>query len=238
VLIWAGCGSSSSDKPPTDAGANGTGGSGGATGGTGGTGGSGGGGSGGSGGMAPAPDARAVDAPAPDAAPTADGPSSESPPAAGGPLVLTSPDFKEGDPIPMAYKCPPQANTSPPLSWTPGPPGTKSYAVSLQRNAAIHWQLWDIPEGTTTLSKDVPKEAMPAAPAGSKQSKPNLEGFTSFGYFGPCPHSPAVASYPFKVYALKVATLGLTPQATTADVAKAIAANTLATAVLTITSHD
>jgi Raf kinase inhibitor-like YbhB/YbcL family protein len=175
----------------------------------------------------------------PDAAVAKDGSASiDAPPASTGPFALSSTEFKDGDAIAPMYRCPPNANISPPLSWTPGPAGTKSYAVTLAHAASIHWQLWDIPEGTTSLPMDIAKAATPPTPPGSKQSTPGLENLNNFGYIGPCPKSAAVSQYPFTVYALKVDALGLPPQTSPADVAKAIKANAIANAVLTVTGHN
>jgi Raf kinase inhibitor-like YbhB/YbcL family protein len=135
------------------------------------------------------------------------------------------------------YRCK-TANVSPPLSWTPGPAGTMSYAVSMNHNAALHWLLWDIPVGTTSLPEAVAREAMPAVPAGSKQNKTSTDGATWYGYTGPCPGGTTTGGsftdYPFTVYALKVASLtGVTPNSSSAQIKAAIDAATLTKATLT-----
>jgi phosphatidylethanolamine-binding protein (PEBP) family uncharacterized protein len=76
--------------------------------------------------------------------------------------------------------------------------------------------------------------AAPPDPAGSKQTQPNLDGSTWYGYTGPCPQTATLQSYVFSVYALKVATLpGVTSQSTGAAVDAVIQANKLASATLT-----
>jgi Raf kinase inhibitor-like YbhB/YbcL family protein len=133
--------------------------------------------------------------------------------------------------IPLMHKCaqnkPAGGNVSPPLSWTPGPAGTKSYAVTLNHVASgsAHWALWDIPATTTSLPQDVMHALMPAVPAGSKQTMHNgFDGFTGAGYLGPCPQ--AVNSrqmYRYAVWALNTETLaGVTTASTTAAVQTAI----------------
>jgi Raf kinase inhibitor-like YbhB/YbcL family protein len=154
---------------------------------------------------------------------------------ANGPFALTSSAFKEGQDVPVVYRCTDQ-NVSPPLSWTPGPAATQSYAVMMVHFAAdmsIHWALWDIPASVTTLPMGVERAAMPAIPAGSKQAKPGIDGSTWAGYTGPCPGS-ANQKYEYSVYALDVAMLpGVTVQSITADVDKAVKAHQLARATLT-----
>jgi Raf kinase inhibitor-like YbhB/YbcL family protein len=133
--------------------------------------------------------------------------------------------------IPLLYKCanvkPVGMNQSPPLAWTPGPAGTKSYAITLNHAAAdnsAHWALWDIPATVRSLDANVEHVAMPPAPAGAKQAMQNLDGFTGIGYQGPCPQ--AVNSrqmYRFTVWALGVTNLaGVSPTSSTAAAQTAI----------------
>jgi Raf kinase inhibitor-like YbhB/YbcL family protein len=145
--------------------------------------------------------------------------------AAAGPFTLTSSAFAQGTEIPLEFKCtnvpPAGMNHSPPLSWTPGPPGTKSYALTLNHNPtgdnSAHWALWDIPATTTSIAANVEHVAMPSMPAGSKQAPQMLDGFTGIGYQGPCPQAPnSRQTYRFTVWALGVATLGATPTSTPA----------------------
>lgn len=145
--------------------------------------------------------------------------------APAGPFALTSSAFTEGMEIPLPYKCaevqPAGMNQSPPLAWTAGPPGTMSYAVTLNHLAAdnsAHWALWDIPATTTSLAANVDHVAMPPLPSAAKQGTQNLDGFTGIGYLGPCPQAVGARQmYRFTVWALKVATLaGVTSSSTTA----------------------
>jgi phosphatidylethanolamine-binding protein (PEBP) family uncharacterized protein len=133
-----------------------------------------------------------------------------------GPFTLTSSAFTAGMEIPLEFKCtnvpPAGMNHSPPLSWTPGPAGTMSYAITLNHNPtgdnSAHWALWDIPATTTSIAANVEHVAMPAMPAGSKQAGQMLDGFTGVGYQGPCPQAVnSRQTYRFTVWALRVATL-------------------------------
>ena len=147
-------------------------------------------------------------------------------------FTLTSSAFKEGDEIPLKYKCmnvnPKGQNVSPPLSWGPGPAGTKSYAVVLMHvPSPEHWVLWDIPASVTSLPENIEHVAQPAAPAGSKQSLANLDGFNGSGYLGPCPQAAnSRQSYKFSVYALDVEQVpGLSATSTPTAAAAAVKAH-------------
>ena len=152
--------------------------------------------------------------------------------AANAPFSLTSSAFTEGDEIPLKYKCmnvnPKGQNISPPLSWGPGPMGTKSYAVVLTHvPSPEHWVLWDIPANVTLLPENIEHAAQPATPAGSKQSLANLDGFSGSGYLGPCPQAAnSRQSYKFTVYALDVEQVpGLSATSTPTQAATAVKAH-------------
>src|SRR5919201_4379737 len=73
---------------------------------------------------------------------------------------LTSSAFKDGDPIPTKYTCD-GANVSPSLTWSDAPPRTASYALIVDDPDApggnfVHWVLYDVPAGTTSLPEGVP----------------------------------------------------------------------------------
>jgi len=129
---------------------------------------------------------------------------------ANGPFALKSSAFVEGAQIPLMYKCanvnPKGQNISPPLSWGPGPAGTKSYAIVLMHvTTPEHWVIWDIPASVTSLPENIDHTSQPPVPAGSKQSTADLDGFKGPGYLGPCPQMPnSVQSYRFTLYALDV----------------------------------
>lgn len=155
--------------------------------------------------------------------------------AANEPFVLTSTAFKEGEQVPLVYKCanvsPKGMNESPPLSWGPGPTGTKSYAVVLMHlPSPEHWVIWDIPANITALPENIEHKPAPAAPANSKQSLANLDGFMGSGYLGPCPQAPnSVQSYRFTVYALDVESLpGLTATSSPSAAAAVVKAHLVA----------
>lgn len=90
------------------------------------------------------------------------------------------------------------------MSWSGGPPTTKSYAViALNRNEYPIWGIYDIPVSVTSLPAGIERAKEPAIPAGSKQT--DFAGY--FGYKGACdylPGSPVEPTYQFIVYARSI----------------------------------
>ena len=116
-------------------------------------------------------------------------------------IQLTSPSFKEGQPIPAKHTCK-GADTSPALAWDAAPEGTKSIALIMDdpdapRGAWAHWALWNLRPEARSLPEAVPNE--PALDGGAKQGK-NDSG--QVGYSGPCPPPGKPHRYYFKLYAL------------------------------------
>ena len=115
-------------------------------------------------------------------------------------LEVKSSAFKEGEMIPSMYTCDGE-NVSPPLTWSPGPGGTRSFALISDDPDApmgnwVHWVIYNIPPEKAGLPEDVPDDN--ALVDGAKQ------GITDFGrpgYGGPCPPG-GTHRYYFKVYAL------------------------------------
>jgi Raf kinase inhibitor-like YbhB/YbcL family protein len=146
-----------------------------------------------------------------------------------GALTLTSPAFTNDGNIPSKFTCDAgMQNPSPELEWKDAPAGTKSFALIMHdpdaplANGFTHWVLFDIPATTTKLPE--------AFQAGSLGVSGN-SGFRRAGYGGPCPPS-GVHHYHFTLSALDVATLGLQPGATKADVEKAMEGHVLGKADL------
>jgi Raf kinase inhibitor-like YbhB/YbcL family protein len=115
-------------------------------------------------------------------------------------LKVTSTAFTQGGMIPSKYTCD-GADVSPPLTWTKGPEGTKSYAlISDDPDAPIgtwvHWVLYNIPSKVISLPENVQKSKR--LDIGALHGK---NDFRNFGYGGPCPPG-GTHRYYFKVYAL------------------------------------
>lgn len=88
------------------------------------------------------------------------------------------------------------ADTSPDISWTPGPDGTVAYAIILRdmANDLNHWGVWNIPGEVTSL----PAGLASGAPTGELQGavQKSFSGEVYAGS-GACDHV-----YEFRVYAL------------------------------------
>lgn len=155
---------------------------------------------------------------------------SSTSPDGSAPFALTSSSIAEGAFFPAENTCS-GANTSPPLAWTAGPAGTKSYAIVLNDTTIsfLHFIVYDIPANVSALPAALEAAYAPANPAGTHETK-SYKG--TFGYAGPCP--PAVHVYEFVLYALDVATLpGVTQDVSLADAQTAIKAHSLASTKLT-----
>jgi Raf kinase inhibitor-like YbhB/YbcL family protein len=115
-------------------------------------------------------------------------------------LKVTSTAFQEGGEIPVQYTCD-GANMSPPLSWSSGPDGTKSYALIADDPDApmgtwVHWVVYNIPVTAGSFPENVPKtESL------SDGTVQGINDFKRYGYGGPCPPG-GTHRYYFKVYAL------------------------------------
>lgn len=120
------------------------------------------------------------------------------------PLQLTSPRFRDGDTIPIAFTHEGE-DMAPPLVWGEVPAGTRSLAVIVEDPDApdprhpqriwCHWVLYNIPPGT----RELPEGARPdTLPRGVLQG---LNDWGRTGYGGP---NPPIGRhrYFYKLYAL------------------------------------
>jgi len=116
-------------------------------------------------------------------------------------LELTSPAFREGQPIPRQYTAD-GGNLSPPLRW-PDPPGdTRGFALVCEdpdapRGTFTHWVLFNLPPESRELGEGVPPEA--TLPDGTAQG---TNDFGKVGYGGPSPPAGQPHRYVFKLHAL------------------------------------
>lgn len=115
-------------------------------------------------------------------------------------LNVESSAFQDGGMIPSKYTCDGR-DISPPLSWSAGPGGTKSYAIIADDPDApvgtwVHWVMYDIPPDVTSLPEAVPSSG--TLDNGTVQGR---NDFRRPGYGGPCPPG-GTHRYYFKVYAL------------------------------------
>ena len=145
-------------------------------------------------------------------------------------LQLTTPAFKPGTGIPVRFTCD-GSDTSPALSWSAPPEGTKSFALVLEDPDApnrpwVHWVFYDLPPTERGLPEGVPPDGH--LPSGAQQGR---NDFGRIGYGGPCPPPGSGHRYYFKLYALDTR-LELPAGTTRAHLDRAIRGHILAQAEL------
>ena len=96
-------------------------------------------------------------------------------------------------------------NVSPPLRWT-GVPGAGAYALIVEDPDAprelpfLHWAIWNIPGGHTSLPEGIAADAHPVEPNGAVQGRNDMG---LHGWFGPRPPAGhGVHRYYFQLFAL------------------------------------
>lgn len=146
-------------------------------------------------------------------------------------VEITSTAFQEGGEIPRDYTADGK-DASPSLEWNSVPAGTKSVAIICDDPDApmgtwVHWVIWGLPPGTTSLDEGVPPEK--TLPGGARQG---TNDFRKIGYGGPAPPPGAAHRYFFKLYALD-SELALEAGATKADLTGAMKGHILAKGQLT-----
>jgi Raf kinase inhibitor-like YbhB/YbcL family protein len=121
-------------------------------------------------------------------------------------ISLTSADFVAGGGIPAVHTCD-GSDTSPGLSWSGVPPGTKSLALIIDDPDApdpaapkmtwVHWVLYNIPLASSGLAPSVHGTQLPAG------TRIGLNDWKKSAYGGPCP-PVGRHRYVHKLYALDV----------------------------------
>ncbi|TNM39669.1 YbhB/YbcL family Raf kinase inhibitor-like protein [Nocardioides albidus] len=148
---------------------------------------------------------------------------------------VTSTDVTDGQPLKddQVYAL---GNTSPQLSWEPGPEGTQSYVVTcFDPDAPIpsgfwHWVVVDIPADVTSL--DTGAGASDATLPGGAFHVRNDFGTPDYAGAAP-PEGDQVHRYFYVVHAVKEAELGVDSSATPAVVGFNLAFKTLGRAIVT-----
>ena len=125
-------------------------------------------------------------------------------------------------------------NTSPQLSWSNAPEGTKSFAITMYDPDAPtgsgwwHWVVFDIPSSVNELLKNAGNIEKGLMPNDAIQS---ITNYGVPGYGGPCPpENHGIHQYVITVYALKVDKLGLDKNTNPAIVGYYLWNNTIAKA--------
>jgi Raf kinase inhibitor-like YbhB/YbcL family protein len=150
-------------------------------------------------------------------------------------MALTSPDFQDGGIIPDKFTQAAPMPVSPRLEWTNVPDGTQSFvlimhdpdnALNKGTDDVLHWMMFNIPGTARSLAGSLPLDAK--LPDGTIQAK----GIRNVGYMGP----GNAAINPYHHYTLELfaldSPLSLGPDATRADVMKAMEGHTTGKAVL------
>ena len=125
-------------------------------------------------------------------------------------------------------------NISPPLQWTPGPDGTKAYALIMDdpdvpSGTWVHWVAWNIRD--VKLLKSIARQ--PHVDTNKGRICQGANSFGRVGYDGPCP-PVGTHRYFFKVYALDTE-LTLGPDATKRDLLQAMEDHVLTSGELMVT---
>jgi len=140
-------------------------------------------------------------------------------------IKIKSPAFVPGGKIPGKYTCD-GMDISPPLGWTSGPGGTKTFALICDDPDApmgtwVHWVLFNLPADIIELRENVLPER--ELESGAKQG---MNDFRKIGYGGPCPPG-GTHRYYFKLYALDTE-INLEAGATKSELLKAMEDHILA----------
>ncbi len=140
-------------------------------------------------------------------------------------IKIKSPALVPGGKIPGKYTCD-GMDISPPLAWTSGPEGTKTFALICDDPDApmgtwVHWVLFNLPADIIELRENVPPER--ELENGAKQG---MNDFRKIGYGGPCPPG-GTHRYYFKLYALDTE-INLEAGATKSELLKAMEDHILA----------
>jgi Raf kinase inhibitor-like YbhB/YbcL family protein len=148
-------------------------------------------------------------------------------------FTLTSEDVRDGQPL-KDDQVAAKGNTSPQLSWSGTPEGTKSYVVTCfdpdapTPSGFWHWVLVDVPADVTSLDTgaaegDLPGKAFHCCNDGGQH-----------GFMGAAPpEGDQVHRYYFVVHAVGEETLGVDADASPAVVSFNLAFKTLGRAILT-----
>lgn len=140
-------------------------------------------------------------------------------------IKIKSLAFVPGGKIPGKYTCD-GMDISPPLSWTSGPEGTKTFSLICDDPDApmgtwVHWVLFNLSADITEFRENVPPEK--ELENGAKQG---MNDFRKIGYGGPCPPG-GTHRYFFKFYALDTE-INLEAGATKAELLAAMEGHILA----------
>jgi Raf kinase inhibitor-like YbhB/YbcL family protein len=150
-------------------------------------------------------------------------------------FTVTSEDVTDGQPL-KSEQVQAEGDTSPQLSWSDVPEGTKSFTVTCfdpdapTPSGFWHWVLVDLPADTTSLEAGIGAEGA-TLPGGAFMCR-NDVGTKAFTGAAP-PEGDQVHRYYFVVHAVKEETLGVDSDATPAVVSFNLVFKTAGRAILT-----
>lgn len=153
-------------------------------------------------------------------------------------FTVTSEDITDGQPLPDAQVAS-AGDTSPQLSWSGAPEGTKSFTVTCfdpdapTPSGFWHWVLVDLPADTTSLPTGAGAEGGGDLPGGAFMCR-NDVGTKAFTGAAP-PEGDQVHRYFFVVHAVTEENLGVDSDATPAVVSFNLVFKTAGRAILTAT---
>jgi Raf kinase inhibitor-like YbhB/YbcL family protein len=107
-------------------------------------------------------------------------------------ITLSSPAFPNSGRIPVRYTCHGR-DSSPPLSWTAPPSGTRSFSltvVDVNARGFVHWSAGGIAAGARGLRE------------GQHAPHEGVNGFGKRGWGGPCPPPGPAHEYVFTLRAV------------------------------------
>jgi Raf kinase inhibitor-like YbhB/YbcL family protein len=138
-------------------------------------------------------------------------------------LHVSSPAFSDGSSLPWEFTCYNALEPAPPISWSSGPNGTRTYVVVMDAperpgGIGVQWLVFNVPADAADVSNGV---------LGSND-------VGRLGYSAPCPPTNVRYRYRVSVYALDSA-LPLGQGASAADVMAAMDGHVLALGELNTT---
>src|ERR687885_561356 len=92
-------------------------------------------------------------------------------------LVVSSPAFGAGAPLPEVYTCYNAFEPSPPIGWLGGPSAARAYALTMDAperpdGVLAQWVVYNLPAQVTSLAEDTPK--VERLPGGALQGRNDL----------------------------------------------------------------
>ncbi|MDI9357957.1 MAG: YbhB/YbcL family Raf kinase inhibitor-like protein [Phycisphaerales bacterium] len=105
-------------------------------------------------------------------------------------------------------------NISPQLNWKNVPANTKGFVITMinrSNNSSYNWCIFDIPNNVTELLENAGTEGNGIAPPTSIQT---VIGAGAIGYVGPCASIGQTNQYEIDIYAVSLASMGLTDNST------------------------